>query len=517
VRKARAAAALRFAIAALLCGSAPAASARPVRLTIGVIGPIGTLDPAEGRTAAAREIWQLQYPTLTTFSLGSLEVIPGLAQAWTATPDGTGFVYTLRPATWSDGRAVTANDVVASLERARDGHWPYAAGMLDDVRARAVDDTTVEVTSAKGLGALPALPVHVLPAGTAQGVSAGDFRVTERRDGDVTMDVVDRPGRPALDQIVFRSYRESTDLRDALQHGDVDIAAGFSPREYDAVRHLRHVTAIHANDGDQWVLDLRVSDLDVRRAIALAIDRDRLVRNAVDGVGRAATIPIVARAAAWQLPSADAHAIMDDLAYAPARARELVDTIPTKPTLTLSAPGSRVASRVADGVATSLRTIGLAVRRVTGGPADIAVVERHPTDDPTAVLEGFTCVRGLHCDPRYDAEFARFTSGDVATREHAARQMVRLLAADQVEIALFAPDQLQAFRTDNIDGILREPAQVRLVTFWPSVQQYRQIVPAAAPASEEIPATTFFTLALAVVGVIAIGVIVIDRRIQLRR
>ena len=56
--------------AAILTLATPgiAAAAEPVRATIGVIGPIGSLDPSEATSAVAREVMQLQYPALTTFA-----------------------------------------------------------------------------------------------------------------------------------------------------------------------------------------------------------------------------------------------------------------------------------------------------------------------------------------------------------------------------------------------------------------------------------------------------------------
>ena len=78
-------------------------AADPVRLTVGVVGPIGSIDITNGTSDAAREIWKLQYPTLTAFSLDDLETIPGVANAWTANADGHGYTYTVGPTTWSDG------------------------------------------------------------------------------------------------------------------------------------------------------------------------------------------------------------------------------------------------------------------------------------------------------------------------------------------------------------------------------------------------------------------------------
>jgi peptide/nickel transport system substrate-binding protein len=522
VRSARRIAALVVAAMGAAVGiggfGAAGGAAEPVRLTVGVIGPIGSLDPATANRDVARETWQLQYPTLTTFALDPLDVVPGLARAWSPTADGRGFVYTLQSATWSDGRPITAADVVASLRNARDGNWPYAENLLVGLDAHAIDDTTVEVDASAGLGALPTLPLHIFPGGTpADGVSGGDFRVVDHSDARVTMDVVDRPGRAALDQVVFRSYPDADSLRTALERGDVDIAAGFAPRDYDTVRDTPHATTVHANDGAQWLLDSRVDDPVLRGAIAHAIDRDALVHDVVNDVGRAATTPLFARPAEWQLPDTEAQQIATANAYEPEAARAAVATLPGAPQLTIAAPDSAAGNAIAHDLIASLGDAGITVRRVAGDTGDLEVVRRDPSDDPTAALQSFTCGAGKHCDPAYDAAFASFTTADAAGRRAAAQEMTRLLGRDGTEVALFTPDELQAFRTDNIDGMLRTPEQTRLVVFWPSVEQYRQMTKAAPAAAEELPATTYLGLAVGV-GLVAVLVIfVLDRVIQARR
>ena len=351
MRRARAIVAGSTIVAALflspLVASAPIAAAGPVRLTIGVIGPIGSLDPATATSAVAREVWQLQYPTLTTFAPSPLDVRPGLADSWTATPDGHGFVYTLRAATWTDGQPVTANDVVASLDRARDGHWPYAAGMVEGLSAIALDPNTVQVTSSDAHSALPVLPLNIFPAATAASAigsgeahGSGSWRVVDRRDGEVRLAVVDRPGRPPLDEIVFRSYPDARALEGALAGGAVDVAAGFAPGEYEHVRAIGGASAIHANDGDQWTMQLRVAEPELRRAIAQAVDRDTLVQKVAHGVARAQTIPVVARAAAWQLPDKLADSIASELTYDPGAARVAVAARAEPAALTIGAPNN---------------------------------------------------------------------------------------------------------------------------------------------------------------------------------
>ncbi len=520
MRRTRAAAALTLLAAGMLLATAPPlAAADPVRLTIGVIGPIGSIDIAKGTSDAANEVWKLQYPTLTGFAVDDLETVPGIADAWTANADGHGYTYTLGAATWSDGKPVTAADVASSLRRARDEDWPSAAGLLDGLDARVVDDRTVEITTTGEIGALPTLPLHIVPESGDSKVSAGDFVVTAADDSEVRMEVIDRPGRPALDEIVFRSYSDAAALEHALGRGDVDIAAGFANDDLAAVRAIDGAIAIHSNDGDQWYLQARVGDPILRQAIARAIDRDALVGSAVAGVGRPAVAPIVARGQEWQLDDAEVQTLAEQLRFAPDDAKALVQKLATVPTLTLAAPDDAVGDAIADSVIAALDAVGVTVERVGGGaPADLTVARRDPTDDPTAALAQYTCSAGIWCDARYDAAFAQYSAtSDPATRQAAARTMVRRLTDGLPEIVLFAPDELQAYRVDNVAGIQRDPDVSRLVVFWPSAEQYRGMVPAAAAASEELPAVTFAALALASAAVVAAGVVVIDRRIQARR
>jgi ABC-type transport system substrate-binding protein len=492
-----------------------------VRLTVGVIGPIGSIDVTTGTSDAAREVWKLQYPTLTAYALDDLTTIPGLAEGWTAMEDGRGFVYTLRPTTWSDGSPVTAGDVVTSLERARDERWPYAEGRFDRLHARAIDDRTVEVTTTGALGALPTLPLHVVPAEGDASRSAGDFRVVEATDDQVRMGVVDRPGRPALDEVVFRSYRNAEALARVLDSGVVDIAAGFDAADLDHVRAIDKASALHANDGDQWILQLRVQDASVRNAVARAIDRDALVLAAVGGVGRPQVAPVVARSADWQLDADELQAATEAQAFAPEGARSLLARARVTGPLTIATPDDEVGRAISDAVVRSLRKVGLLVERApraSGIPADLTVARRDVTDDPTGVLAQYTCAGDIWCDADYDAAYGRFaTSANTAVRQEAAHAAVERLIEGVPEVVLFAPDELQAYRTDDITGIQRRPEDERLVVFWPSVGQYRQMVAAAPAASEEVPNSTFAVLVVAAAVVTGVAVFAADRVVTRRR
>ncbi len=241
---------LLAAVAGLVVALAPYAPARaagPLRLTVGTVGSIGALDPRTGTSEVAREVWNLQYPTLTTLDPKTLDPAPGLAIAWSPAPNGRGWVYTLRPgATWSDGRPVTADDVVASVERAGGS-------------AHAVGDGEIEIAG-DGPGALVNIePQHVLAATPdldenleALGVAAGPWHVTARTDDSVQLAA--RRDGTAVRQIVFRTYPSPDSLISALDRGEVDVVSGLPYVDAERLGARSYVTVDHAPDGTQYVL-----------------------------------------------------------------------------------------------------------------------------------------------------------------------------------------------------------------------------------------------------------------------
>ncbi len=237
-----------------------AAAVEPLRMTVGTVGTIGSLDPRTGDSAVAREVWNIQYPTLTAVDPATLDPTAGVAIGWTPLPAG-GWRYALRPGlTWSDGKPVTATDVVYSLDHARDDHWPYAKAMLDGLAARALDAHTVVVTGNTPGSVLPGLRLHVVPAHVyAQharidneiaplGVGAGAWHVVSTTAGSVELGVLGRPGGPPLDQIVFRTYSSSDASIDALSRGDVDVVSGVSSSDVDRLHAMDGVTVNPVGD-----------------------------------------------------------------------------------------------------------------------------------------------------------------------------------------------------------------------------------------------------------------------------
>ena len=99
-----------------LPGPGPAWAARSV-LRLPMQQPIPTLDPGLAEDSSSIEVIEQLFLGLTDFNDQTAEVIPELATHWSVSADGLAYTFTLRPARWSDGRPVTAEDVVWAARR----------------------------------------------------------------------------------------------------------------------------------------------------------------------------------------------------------------------------------------------------------------------------------------------------------------------------------------------------------------------------------------------------------------
>ncbi|MGH7529810.1 MAG: ABC transporter substrate-binding protein [Gemmatimonadales bacterium] len=152
-----------------------------------------SLDPALSTDVPTGEMVTLLFDGLTRFDPDG-RLLPGLADRWTAAPDGHRYVFHLRPGVrFHDGRSVVAADVRRSFLRVLDPGtrggrvWPllpiagadaYAAGEADDVTGIDVmGDTAVAFTLAEPLAVFPkflAMPVAaIVPAPVAPGFGQG--------------------------------------------------------------------------------------------------------------------------------------------------------------------------------------------------------------------------------------------------------------------------------------------------------------------------------------------------------
>jgi oligopeptide transport system substrate-binding protein len=324
---------LGVALGGHACTPAPPAEAqgreRPVRggtLRIVQEEPL-SLDPRDSSSVYDSLPVNQIFDTLVTVD-PSMTVRPGLAETWTISRDGTEYVFTLRAGVkFHDGTSLTADDVAFSLERqigsdtslassylmVIDGAPEFAQKRRDDIPGiEIVDARTIhirlarpyvsflEVLAIDNLGVVPRALVRERGAAFARSpVGTGPFRFVSWNAGDRLVLEANETyfaGRPHLERFEIHFLRESeSDLGAArFLDGDVDViepSADLLPalaRTHGVVLHRYQVLSLSFLG-----LNAKTPPLDrpwLRRAIAHAIDREALVREAAETRREAAGI-----------------------------------------------------------------------------------------------------------------------------------------------------------------------------------------------------------------------------------
>ncbi|MEE2565751.1 peptide ABC transporter substrate-binding protein [Hyphobacterium marinum] len=236
-----------------------------------------------------------------------------LAESADVSDDGLVWTFHLRDANWSDGRPITADDVVFGLQRALDpltrNQYPSplfmianaeaaAAGevAVSEVGAAAIDDRTVEVRLNYPAPYLPSVlmywgqpvPRHVVEEyGDAwiraeNIVVSGAFRLVEWRSSDF-IHLTANPeffdaANVCLENVYFYPTVDTSAAERRVRNGELDLNVEFSGTNMGFLRE-RHAGTVEIGPG-LYIRDITFNtarapfdDARVRRALSMAIDR----------------------------------------------------------------------------------------------------------------------------------------------------------------------------------------------------------------------------------------------------
>lgn len=289
-------------------------------LTIGVWYEPTTLDPHTATLPVTQQIITALYTGLVTYN-GAGQIVPGIAESWNVSPDGMTYVFRLKPAKWSDNSAIAADTFVQSFRRLFEQH-NNATLLLSSIHngdailagdqsiktlgVKALADDIVEIKLDRPLPSL--LAVLAGPAGSpipkmalrkpafwwrdkANIITNGDYTVEKWTPGIELVlkqhDVTPVDHTTALHTIRYVLMRDAQSALTAFKGGYIQIldvnsmtinTLENSPR---ATRDALHwepmwaVTGLRINTSIEQMKDVRV-----RRALALAIDRQALIEAA---------------------------------------------------------------------------------------------------------------------------------------------------------------------------------------------------------------------------------------------
>ena len=277
-------------------------------LRIGLTQDWETLNPTSGFAVSEYEIWNVHYAGLTNLSAEDFSEEPGLAESWEVSDDGLTYTYTLREGLlWSDGEPLTAEDVAWNVNTARDQGWDNMFSTVQNLEAVAVDERTVEITSAVPDPKLPGLGVYILPQHIWEPVAtdydaattfdpggdvpgSGPFIVTEFNKGQsVVMEANPNfygweGNEPPYDRIVYQLFENPDAMVAAIQQNELDAIHGFPASSSEALGADPNIEVVAGQQGgfDEIAINggeaegqphPALLDVNVRRAMAHGIDK----------------------------------------------------------------------------------------------------------------------------------------------------------------------------------------------------------------------------------------------------
>ncbi len=571
----------------------PAPGGQKVTFTVGILHDVDSMNPFTGLVVEAYEMYQLMYDSLQSTSPEDFSPTPALASKQSVSADGKTWTYTIRPGVqWSDGVPLTAKDVAYTYNRILKGSYEQTnwGGYLANVTSvTAPDDGTVVITTKVPSPGMRNIPVPILPEHVWSKVSAkdvktykneenvvgaGPFVLAERKVGQfIRFTANDHywAGRPRIDELVFRVFRNADSLAQALKKGEVDFADNLDASVWESLKDTPGITTYSGKYGgfDELAFNYgaalesgkpigdghpALKDKVVRQAINYAIDRNTLVTRILNGTGSAGTTIIPPIYTSEHLQPANPYG------FDPAKANQLLDAAG----YTKGADGVRVmpdgkrrlsfrllarqesaASQQAVRLIQSwLKDIGIETKVKVVAEDNLSEIIGLGTfdmfewgwvvePDPDYQLSTFTCANrsytdsgqtyaglsdSFYCDPAYDALYTKQSGQiDPAQRAQTVKRMQQMLYDDPPYAVLYYYDDLQAY-SNKFTGFVPQPADHGVLLFQYGTWSYQNVHLAAADkASGEAATTSGGSATPWVLGAVAAVVVLGGAGLALRR
>ncbi|HEY0372219.1 MAG TPA: ABC transporter substrate-binding protein [Thermoanaerobaculia bacterium] len=272
------------------------------RLVIGLKSSPTNIDPRVGQDNASGRIFDLCCRGLVRVT-PEMDYAPDVATGW-ETPDDRTIIFRLDPkAKFQDGRPVTAQDV----------KWTYdtlmSEGFVSTKKSGYSSVQSIEATDPQTVvfhlkepngGLFDNLTLGIMPQGSdpntskTMPISVGPYKVVSfKTDESVELEASEywHHGVPKIKNLTVRVIPDMTTMVLELRRGTVNLEINQIPFENvtEFEKSAKHTVA--KKPGSVWqylafnLKDPTLAKVDVRRAIAHAIDRERIIRDLLRGHG----------------------------------------------------------------------------------------------------------------------------------------------------------------------------------------------------------------------------------------
>lgn len=255
------------------------------------------------------------YEALTKSNTNGI-IEPQLARSWTISRDGKTYTFHLVNTKWTDGQPFTSADVKYTLLHVSGKYSAIFSLAAKNIKSIATPNPRTVVIKLKrpygpllvslgcGQGAA-ILPQHIFrgtdvyknQASLTKPVGTGPFMLQKIERGTAVVMVRNphywRPGRPYLDQLIFKEFQTPSSMVLALRTHEVNlINDSYFPYQDIPVVKANHSLALHqfntqAQD-DYLVYNVKrpiVNNPLVRQALVVATDQKYLLNTVFFGVG----------------------------------------------------------------------------------------------------------------------------------------------------------------------------------------------------------------------------------------
>ncbi|QUH01712.1 ABC transporter substrate-binding protein [Saccharopolyspora erythraea] len=549
------------------------------KLRVGLQQQFDSLNPFLGYTLASTEVFRLVYPTLTTYSQDDFTPIPELAERWDTSADKLTWTFHIRPGvTWSDGRPVTAKDAAYTFNRMMSDPAASTANgnfVENFETVTAPDDATLVVKTRTPQATMLAIDAPIVPEHVWSKVadvssftndqmpivSSGPFVPVEyEAERYLTLRANEKfwRGAPKVAELQFVNFKNSDAAVQALRKGEVDVVQKLTPAQFDALKGEPDITQVKGqgrrfyemilNPGAANSTGARIgtghqalTDVRVRRAIDMAIDRKALVERVLGGYGQVGGgyLPPIFSDYHWTPPHprpfdiAAANRALDEAGYARGAdgTRRTPQGEPLNFDFVLHGDESSDA-QVGEFVKRWLSELGIAVElqpvsdnqlndRTVAGDFDMVISGWSANPDPDYVLRLQTCgarpspegggnTDSYLCDAQYDAAYTRqLNEFDPAARVAAVNQAQERFYDQAAGLILFYQNSLEAYRSDRFSGFAMQPKGEGVITGQQGYWGYYGAQPTEL-AIKDASGSDYRTAALLLGGVVVlVGVVVV--------
>lgn len=285
-------------------------SGEAVTITYAQTQDVSSLDPRNGTSTISAAMLNQLYSSLVTTD-ENYNIVCDAAESYEVIDDTT-YKFTLKQGIkFHDGTELTSEDVQYTLDtiRAEDSTYKLKSDFsfmycepIDDYNLYIKTDEPNASTLLR-LNYIKIIPKHyVEEVGDEEfnlhPIGSGPFKFVEwNKDESIKLEAFDDyfGGRPSVDYLVCKVIPEASARIAALEAGEVDLIAAVTTGQIERLNSLENIEVVSRpttrtayftmnSFGDSPVTDVRV-----RQAINMAIDRDLIVQGVLDGYGTAVT------------------------------------------------------------------------------------------------------------------------------------------------------------------------------------------------------------------------------------